>query len=153
MGGASLCAMDEKFFAGGFLFHPESHKGLLQFRGSRTRHNPNTWCFLGGWREAEDDDSPSATWRREMYEEIGVAIDPNDAVALCDYVPASTQFHRYIFYCEWPFLTENFSIPEDEEDLEAVRWFTLEDALTPSMLLTGGTRRDLLLFQERIRAA
>jgi 8-oxo-dGTP pyrophosphatase MutT (NUDIX family) len=145
--------MEEKFFAGGFLFHPESCNVLLQFRGSKTPHNPNTWCFLGGWSETEDRGSPSATWRREMHAEIGVTINPKNVVPLCDYLPASGAFHRYIFYCEWPSLTEDFPIPEDEEDLEAVRWFTLEDALSPSAGLTNGTRRDLLLFQERIRSA
>jgi 8-oxo-dGTP pyrophosphatase MutT (NUDIX family) len=146
-------ASSEKYFAAGFLFHPESRKVLLQFRGSKTPHSPNTWCFLGGWSEAEDGGNPSATWRREMHEEIGVTIDPQDAVPLCDYLPASSPFHRYIFYCEWPSLTEDFPLPEDEEDLEAVRWFALEDALALPTLLTNGTRRDLLHFQERLGAA
>src|SRR5688500_17260972 len=97
-------AGEDKYFTGGFLFHPQSHKVLLQFRGSKTPHSPNTWCFLGGWSEEADRGSPAATWRREMREEIGVAIAPGDTLPLCDYLPESSTHHRHVFYCEWPSL-------------------------------------------------
>src|SRR5215218_8234705 len=105
--------MTEKYFAGGFLFHLASRKVLLQFRGSKTPHSPNTWCFLGGWSEPADRGSPSVTWRREMREEIGVAIDPQAVVPLCDYLPPSSPFHRHIFYCEWPSADGDFPLPAD----------------------------------------
>lgn len=145
-----MAATEEKYFVGGFLFHPESRKVLLQFRGSKTPHSPNTWCFLGGWSEAEDRGSPGATWRREMREEIGVDIAPTATVPLCDYVPASSPYRRHIFYCEWPDLADDFPLPADEDDLAAVGWFTPEEAFALRDPLTNGTRRDLLLFQKRL---
>jgi 8-oxo-dGTP pyrophosphatase MutT (NUDIX family) len=143
----------EEYFAGGFLFHPGSRKILLQFRGSGTSSNPDTWCFLGGCSEDGDGGRPSTTWCREMHEELGITIDPEDVVPLCDYLPASNPFHRHIFYGAWPDLAEDFSIPVDEEDLVAVRWFTVEDALALPDLLADGTRQDLLLFQGRLGPA
>ncbi|HEX2034090.1 MAG TPA: NUDIX hydrolase [Chloroflexota bacterium] len=145
--------MGEKYFAGGFLFHRQSGSVLLQWRGSRTSVRPNTWCFLGGWSEAEDGGRAEATWRREMGEELGIDLDSAHIVPLCDYTPASNPYHRYIFYCEWPSLAEDFSFPEDEEDLAAVRWFTVQKALALPHLLSDGTRHDLALFQERLRTA
>ena len=142
--------MSEKYFAGGFLYHRPSRKVLLQFRGSKTPHSPNTWCFLGGWSEDDDRGDPRTTWCREMREELGVSIDPQDATPLADYVPASSPYHRHIFYREWSTLEEDFSFPQDEEDLAAVRWFTLEEALALPNLLTDGTRRDLTLFRQRL---
>jgi 8-oxo-dGTP pyrophosphatase MutT (NUDIX family) len=144
--------MTDKYFAGGFLFHPQSGKVLLQWRGTKTSSNPNTWCFLGGWSEEGDRGNPRVTWCREMHEEIGVVIDPKHIVLLCDYLPTSNPYHRYIFYREWPTVAEDFPLPEDEEDLAAVKWFTVEEALALPDLLTNGTRRDLTLFQERLRA-
>jgi 8-oxo-dGTP pyrophosphatase MutT (NUDIX family) len=144
--------MTEKYFAGGFLFHASTRKVLLQWRGSKTSSNPNRWCFLGGWSEEEDRGDPAVTWCREMREEIGVAIDPRGVVPLCDYVPASSPYHRYIFYCDWPAVIEDFPLPQDEEDLAAVRWFTVEEALALPDLLTGGTALDLRLFQRRLEA-
>jgi len=47
-------------------------------------------------------------------------------------------------------LAEDFHFPEDEEDLEAVKWLTVEEALDLPHLTTG-TRRDLLLFQRHVR--
>ncbi len=142
--------MSEKYFAGGFLFHPPSRSVLLQFRGSKTVHSPNTWCFLGGWSENEDGDDPAATWRREMREELGITIPPKDTVALTDYLPHSNPYHRYIFYSPWPSLSDDFHLAEDETDLAAVKWFTIDEALTFPILLTDGTRRDLLLFREHL---
>ena len=141
--------MATKYFAGGFLFHPPSGKLLLQWRGTTTPHDPDTWCFLGGWTKRSDR-SPAATWCREMREEIGVTLDPKDAVPLRDYLPASSTFHRHVLYCAWPTLTEEFSLPADEEDLGAVHWLTVDEALALPNLLADGTREDLELFRERL---
>ena len=148
----TLLGVGAKYFSGGFLFHPPSGKVLLQWRGTKTPHDPDTWCFLGGWSKRGDRGDAAATWCREMHEEIGVAIDPADAVPLRDYLPTSSRFRRYVFYREWPRLTEDFDLPEDEEDLAAVRWFTVDDALALSNLLGDGTREELALFRERLRA-
>ena len=145
-----MAGEEGKYFAGGFLFHAESGRVLLQFRGTRTEHSPNTWCFLGGWSEEEDGGDAGATWRREMREEIGVAIAPGETVPLCDYAPESSPYRRHIFYCAWPSLADDFPLPEDEHDLERVAWFTVEEALALRTLLTDGTRRDLLVFQQRL---
>jgi 8-oxo-dGTP pyrophosphatase MutT (NUDIX family) len=140
----------DKYFAGGFLVHPASRKVLLQFRGSRTPHDPDTWCIFGGWREDEDGGDPVATWRREMREELGAVIDPTLVVPLCDYAPSGNPYHRYIFYCEWPAPAVDFVLAEDEEDLGGYGWFTVEAALALPNLQGDGTRRDLALFRERL---
>lgn len=143
--------MGATYFAGGFLFHPASGKVLLRYRGTKTPHDPDTWCFLGGWSERGDRGKPAATWCREMREEIGVAIDPADAVPLRDDLPATSGFRRHVFYREWPSPAEDVPL-QDEEDLAAVRWFAVDDALALPNLLGDGTKEDLTLFRERLRA-
>ncbi len=85
-----------------------------------------------------------------MREELGIAIAPEDTVALTDYLPPSNPYHRYIFYCPWPSLPDDFHLAEDETDLAAVKWFTVDEALSLPNLLTDGTKRDLLLFRDRL---
>lgn len=140
----------DKYFAGGWLFHAASRKVLLNFRGSVTPFNPDTWSVFGGWSEDEDDGDPTVTWCREMREELGVLINPSQVVPLCDYQPTSNPFHRYIFYCEWPTTAEAFALAEDEPDLAGYAWFTLEEALAlPN--LGKGARHDLTLFRDRVQ--
>jgi 8-oxo-dGTP pyrophosphatase MutT (NUDIX family) len=81
-----------------------------------------------------------------MREELGVVVDPAGVVPLCDYVNRLGN-HRYVFYCRWPSLAEDFVLGEGE----AFRWFAVDDALAlPN--LTDGTRRDLALFRDRLAA-
>lgn len=103
------------------------------------------WAFFGGASEEVDREDPIATWCREMQEELGVTIDSDRIVPLCDYVNRNGN-HRYVFYCEWPTLDDTFVLGEGE----SYEWFTVDEALAlPN--LTYGTRRDLEYFREHPR--
>ena len=65
-------------------------------------------------------------------------------------MPASSTYHRNVFYREWPTFAVVFFFPQNEEDLTAVRWLPLEEAHALPNLLTDGTRRDLTLFRQRL---
>jgi 8-oxo-dGTP pyrophosphatase MutT (NUDIX family) len=132
------------YFAGGFLFHRASGRVLLHLRGASAQVNPSAWAFFGGSSEEEDGRDPIATWCREMREELGVEVDRRRVVPLCDYLNRLGN-HRYVYYCEWPSLAEDFVLGEGE----AFAWFGVEEALAlPN--LTHGTRLDLGLFRDRM---
>ena len=143
--------MNENYFAGGVLFHAESGRVLLQFRGDRTPHDPGQWCLFGGWREDEDGGDPLATWVREMREELGVVIEPQRVESLRAYRPSGNRYRHHVFWCDWPTAAQAFVVPADEEDIAEYGWFTLEDALALPNLMKE-EREDLAIFRERIHA-
>ena len=111
----------------GFLYHAPSSKVLLHLRGPDAPPNPGKWAFFGGRCEPEDGGDLLATWRREMREELGVALDPARVVSLRHGTYADdTRWHD--FYCEWPSLDEALGQPD----------------------LADYAREDLRLFRERL---
>ncbi|MCL4508548.1 MAG: NUDIX domain-containing protein [Chloroflexi bacterium] len=128
----------------GFLYHATSGKVLLHLRSADKPPNAGKWAFFGGRSELEDTNDLSATWRREMREELGVTIDPMRIVSLrYGTYNDGTQWHD--FYCDWPSLDEHFTLTEGQR----YAWFTLDEALSlPN--LAGYAREDLALFREHL---
>ena len=60
----------------GFLYHAASRQVLLHHRDARASLYPECWAGFGGRDEPQDGGDPSATWRREMREELGVELSP-----------------------------------------------------------------------------
>lgn len=131
------------YYATGFLYHPLSRQVLLHRRDHLAPANPDTWSLIGGGSEPEDQDDPVATWLREVWEEIGVALSLDAVRSLRDYLNPRHGTHRYVFYVEWPTLsTDAFVLGEGI----GVAWFPLAQALAlPD--LTPGARKDLIFFE------
>jgi 8-oxo-dGTP pyrophosphatase MutT (NUDIX family) len=128
----------------GFLYHAASGKVLLHLRGVDAPPSAGQWAFFGGHSEPEDGGDLLATWRREMYEEIGVTVHPASVVSLRH--GTFDDGHRWHdFWCEWPSLDAEFVLTEGQR----YAWFTLDEALDlPD--LADYAREDLLLFRERL---
>ena len=136
--------MAEPYFACGILLHRASGKVLLQLRTDDAPVNPGMWGFFGGGSEPEDGGDPVATWRRELGEELGIELRPEQIVPLWDYLNRNGN-HRYVFCCEWPDLSEDFVLGEGA----AFAWLGLDEALARPNL-TVGTRADLERFRETV---
>jgi 8-oxo-dGTP diphosphatase len=128
----------------GFLYHAGSGKVLLHLRGTDAPPNAGRWAFFGGRAEPEDGDDLLATWCREIYEEIGVTLDPTCVSSLRQGTYENgVRWHD--FYCEWPSLDEDFVLTEGQR----YAWFTLDEALGLADL-ADYAREDLHLFGQRL---
>lgn len=136
--------MNKTYGAVGFLFHTAARTVLLHHRDGNALVNPNRWGFFGGSNEDEDAGNPVATWLRELHEELGIVLEAEQVTPFGEGEPSSGM-HRYVFYCEWPTLAEDFVLGEGQ----GFAWFSLDDAVQLSTL-TPFAREDLLLFRDRL---
>ncbi|MDP9352331.1 MAG: NUDIX domain-containing protein [Chloroflexota bacterium] len=136
--------MDRFHYSGGFLYNRAARKLLLHHRGADAPSDPDKWDVFGGRSEDEDRGDPVATWCREMREELGVDLESEGVIPVCDYVNKYGRY-RYVFYHAWPSLSEDFVLGEGQ----GYAWFTLDEALT-LLDLTDMTRHDLLRFGEML---
>jgi len=132
------------YIAFGFLFHASTMRVLLHRRGPNAVGYPNRWSFFGGKAEIEDAGNPIATWRRELREELGIAVEADGVQPLRDYASLEGMY-RYVFFTDWPELTDDFVLGEGV----GFKWFNLETVLAlPDMSDQG--RDDLLFFQAQL---
>jgi 8-oxo-dGTP pyrophosphatase MutT (NUDIX family) len=139
--------MGAAYGATGFLFHVSTRKVLLHLRDPDAPIYPNSWSFFGGSSEVIDGGDPVRTWLRELREELGIVVRPDQAIPLSEGHFASGK-RRYAFYCLWPELAEDFVLGEGQ----AFAWFDLSDAMQLPAL-TPVARQDLRLFQSKLRPA
>ncbi len=132
-------ALEEKFYAGGFLYNPKTKEVLLHLRDNKTKNNPNLWAFFGGLNQKGE--VPKETFRRELKEELSVSLDDSDIKPLCNYFNPDFKTHRYVFYAERQNQLRKFELKEGED----FRWFTLKEVFTQK--LSKRTRQDLILFK------
>lgn len=139
--------MSESYYAGGFLFQPDARKVLLHRRGADALMSPGVWAFFGGENEEEDEGDPVRTWRREMREELGIALDAEQISIICEGVHRHTGQTRHFLYAEWPALSDDFVLGEGA----GFAWFPLDEAVRESSLPTP-MRRCLESFAEVVNA-
>ena len=89
----------DKYWAGGFLFDRLNNRVLLHQRDGNTNFNPFKWAFFGGLNEEEDND-PKGCFVRELHEEIGLKVDPDDVILLCEYHNTELNTYRIVFFLE-----------------------------------------------------
>lgn len=106
--------------------------------------NPNLWGLFGGGSEAVDGGDPVATWRRELREELGIAVPAAEIHPLGERVRPDGA-RRHMFYCAWPAPSTDFVLGEGQ----GFAWFTVEAALAlPN--LAEGARYYLHRLRERV---
>lgn len=126
------------FWAGGFLFDRPRTAVLLHHRDGNTSANPHKWAFFGG--QGEQDESYVDCFIREMAEEIGLRLQPKQAVHLREYMNTLVNQYRVVFYVETYVPTEQLVLGEGA----GFGWFTLDAALR--LDLAQRTRDDLDYF-------
>jgi len=129
---------DKKFWAGGFLYNPETNSVLLHKRDSKAKINPNQWAFFGGLNEGNE--TPKQTLIRELQEELTTEIPESEVKSLCDYFNEELQTYRYVFFVESKSQKSEMQLTEGE----GFDWISLEKALDYD--LTKKTTRDLKTF-------
>lgn len=140
--------MDTRYTAGGFLYHATTGSVLLHHRDANAPRYPNLWAGFGGISEPADRGDPVATWRREMREELGVELAPEQVRPIQDQLNPRTGRHRYAFYAEWPTRDESFALTEGDD----YGWFPLEDALALPDIVDRA-RDDLLVLRDLLAAS
>ena len=115
-----------RYAAVGFLYHAASGKVLLHRRDGNTAFYPHTWAGFGGSNEPEDGGVPARTWRRELREELGIALTLDQINPIRSYVNPEVGRARHVFYAVWPTLDDDFALTEGE----GYAWFPLQEAIT-----------------------
>lgn len=131
----------ELFYAGGFLYNPETKSVLLHKRDGKTTVNPHKWGFFGGL--SEGDETPIQAFTREMKEELDIDLAPSDIIPLLDYRNEERQTHRYVFYIESNREKSSLHLGEgaDFDWIPLTRVFTYD--------ITDKTADDLHFFRRR----
>ena len=130
-----------KFWAGGFLYNPDTHAVLLHKRDNKAQINPNRWAFFGGL--SKGNEAPSQTFRREMNEELGIDINESDVIPLCDYLNEVHNTHRYVFFAEGRKEKSDMHLTEGAD----FDWIPLAEVSRVNP--TSYTKRDIELFVKR----
>lgn len=111
------------YYAVGVLYHRLTGRILLHHRGADAATAPGRWALFGERSEPEGNGDPLATWRREMHEELGIALPASRIVFLADYDYLG--LWRVVFAAERPTLTDDFVLGEGQ----GYAWYGLEEAL------------------------
>ncbi|MEK7560336.1 MAG: NUDIX domain-containing protein [Patescibacteria group bacterium] len=127
-----------KFWAGGFLYNPQTNSVFLHQRDDKTKINPCKWAFFGGLNEG--DKTPLETFQREMCEELGIIIPAQKIKPLTDYLNEELQTYRYVFFAESDVEKADIHLTEGAD----CSWIPLQNVFTYD--LTEKTRRDLKTF-------
>lgn len=129
------------FWAGGFLYNPVARSVFLHKRDGNTPINPHKWSFFGGQSEAHE--TYLDCFVRELAEEIGLHIEPAQAVPLREYINAEANQYRVVFYVESAVSEDRLVLGEGA----GFGWFHLDDAF--ALDLSVRTREDLEYFVRR----
>jgi len=110
----------EKFYSGGYLYNPKTKSVLLHLRDGETQINPHKWAFFGGMHR--DGETPIETFIREMNEELGIDILPDQVKLLRDYINDEFGIRRYVFFVESDLPKEQMHLGEGAD----FDWIPLE---------------------------
>ena len=134
--------MEEKFYSGGYLYNPKTQSVLLHLRDGKTTINPHKWAFFGG--ASEEGEAPVVTFIREMHEELGICILPDEVKLLRDYMNNERDIHRYVFFVESETAKEHMQLGEGAD----FGWIPLRKVFQYD--ITDKTREDLEYFVSHI---
>ncbi len=135
--------MEKKFYAGGFLYDSKSGRVLLHKRDGNTKINPNKWAFFGGLQE--EGETPTQCFVRELEEEIGLKVNEDEVVPLCDYLNVELDTYRYVFFVESTVQKDNLKLGEGA----GFDWVHLAEINNKD--LTEKTRLDLEVLIKRLK--
>ena len=132
------------FWAGGFLYDQSLSAVCLHKRDSSTPSNPSKWAFFGGLNEGSE--TYVECFVRELREELGLSIEPTDAIFLRHYFNADRNSDRAVFYVSCVDSAHRLVLGEGA----AFAWLKL--AKVHEYDLTDKTRDDLQFFKGTLHA-
>ena len=92
-------------------------------RGLKLKRAPGVWCFVGG--EVEPNEAYDAAIVREVFEEVGLHIDP--VAKIHETISPNGEFRLHWFHVT---LKHNDQpIVASALEVEEFRWLTLDEAL------------------------
>lgn len=127
------------YYAGGFFHDPKTESVLLHERDEKAPVNPNKWGFFGGLSEPEDK-TPTDTFIREIKEELGLDLQPQDVRPFRDYLNVERNVHRHVFYVETDVPIASLTLGEGK----GMAWIPLDRVFDYD--LTDKTITDLRAF-------
>lgn len=101
---------------------------LLQKRSANKRFNPNKWALCAGHVDAYE--SLENAILREIKEEIGIDINPNELVPFGEReftIRDSNSHITYFYYVKSNLNEEDFII--QKEELSEVKWFDIDQVI------------------------
>jgi 8-oxo-dGTP diphosphatase len=133
------------FSASAFLYDSAAQSLLLHLRDGNTSNHPNSWAFFGGSGEPGETDVDCCL--RELREEIGLILQPDDLVRLREYPAADSSGHHIAFYVEkavpleemvlgegagfaWVPLSEVMGLPMNPQHRDDIRQFAASRGLS-----------------------
>jgi len=128
----------KKFYAGGFLYNPETESVFLLHRDDKTDIEPNKWGLFGGLNKTGE--SPDECFVRELKEENGLAINKNEAYLLDEYPVKELDTYRYSFFVLSAKKKSKFTLGEGQ----GFDWILLDKVFDYD--LCARTRKDLKKF-------
>jgi 8-oxo-dGTP pyrophosphatase MutT (NUDIX family) len=129
----------KKYYAGGFLYNADAKSVLLHKRDGNTPYNPNKWSFFGGTNE-DNENSPVLTFIRELKEELGISIRPDEVMHLTDYLNEKHNTHRYSFFVNSDIKKSEMTLGEGAD----FDWILIDHVL--QLDLSPSSEKDLRLF-------
>lgn len=122
-------------WSGCFFDDPESKQVLLHLRDGNTKHNPHSWALFGGLSEAAE--TPVECLIREVSEELGVTLQPQEVKHLHSNVDLPSGTKRHVF-C----VTKQLSVAQiDLQEGADIAWHPYDRVA--SLKLAKSTRQDL----------
>lgn len=131
----------KSFGVAGFLYNPKTREVLLHKRDGNTSYNPHKWASFGGLGEGEE--TPPQAFVREMEEELGIKLNSDALLPLCDY-PSEISGHRYAFYVVSDIPKSEMTLGEGAD----FNWIPLDTIF--DLELTPRTIQDLRALLEKI---
>jgi 8-oxo-dGTP pyrophosphatase MutT (NUDIX family) len=132
----------EPFQAAFFLYDEKGRSVLLHKRDGNTTINPNKWALFGG--RAQEGETDVACCLREVSEEIGLLLQPDDILRLRRYLNTGHNLLRVVFFARRAVSTEDLTLGEGA----GFAWIRLDDV--QGLDLTEQARDDLRHFIEHI---
>jgi hypothetical protein len=133
--------MHKKFYASGFLYHPQSQQILLQ-QNSSIGNVSSPWLLFGG--NYSEKDEPEALFKNLILDLLDIEIGAVHPIY--SYLNENNEAFQYIVYSRLNKF-QNFS----SRNNLTFAWFTFKEIL--KLKITPQTKHDIVVGQRVIEAA
>lgn len=133
--------MHKKFYASGFIYHPQSQQILLQQNNSIANMSC-PWLLFGGYYSEEEE--PAALFKNIVFKLLDIEVGVVHPVY--SYLNENNDAFQYIVYSRLNKF-QNFS----SKGSLAFGWFTFKEVL--KLKISAQTKHDIVVGQRVIEAA
>lgn len=137
-------SFDTRFYGSGC--YCECQGKLLFLKRHPEKRDGGTWCIPGGG--GENGETPAQTVIRELFEEIGIHVEPNEIEPLSTFYIRLPEL-EYIFHTFRMSFAQRPSITLALDEHTEARWVSVEEAM--QLPLIRGGRESLTHYISEIR--